>query len=235
MRQLFTRGRLACLLVFAIILIDQIIKIEVKTNMHLHESIHITDWFQLVFIENNGMAYGMSFIYKPLLTILRVVASGFIGYYIWQQVKAKARWGYIVCLSMLLAGAMGNVFDCMFYGLIFHASSPDYVSYFVPFGQGYAPFLQGKVVDMFYFPLVTFTWPEWMPFCGGSEYTFFSPIFNFADSSITVSFFLLLLLYHKELSTISFTKNGMEHSTTGENAKPADTSTNAGTPAETTN
>ena len=130
---------------------------------------------------------------------------------------------------------MGNVFDCMFYGLIFHASSPDYVSYFVPFGQGYAPFLQGKVVDMFYFPLVTFTWPEWMPFCGGSEYTFFSPIFNFADSSITVSFFLLLLLYHKELSTISFTKNGKEHGTTGENAKPADTNTNAGTSAETTN
>ena len=190
-------------MVIAIILIDQIIKIEVKTNMRLHETIYITDWFQLVFIENKGMAYGMSFIYKPLLTIFRVAASVLIGYYIWQQVKAKARWGYIVCLSMLLAGALGNVFDCMFYGLIFHASSPDYVSYFVPFGQGYASFLQGKVVDMFYFPLVTFTWPDWMPFCGGSEYTFFSPIFNFADSSITVSFFLLLLFYHKELSAIS--------------------------------
>lgn len=204
MKHFMTRGRAACLIVAAILIVDQIIKIEVKTSMHLHESIHIADWFQLVFIENNGMAYGLSFIYKPLLTIFRVVASVVIGYYIWMQVKAKARWGYIVCLSMLLAGALGNVFDCMFYGLIFHASSADYVSYFVPFGQGYAPFLQGKVVDMFYFPLVTFTWPQWMPLCGGSEYTFFSPVFNFADASITVSFFLLLLGYHKELSAISF-------------------------------
>ena len=204
MKHFMTRGRAACLIVAAILIVDQIIKIEAKTSMHLHESIHIADWFQLVFIENNGMAYGLSFIYKPLLTIFRVVASVVIGYYIWMQVKAKARWGYIVCLSMLLAGALGNVFDCMFYGLIFHASSADYVSYFVPFGQGYAPFLQGKVVDMFYFPLVTFTWPQWMPLCGGSEYTFFSPVFNFADASITVSFFLLLLGYHKELSAISF-------------------------------
>ncbi len=204
MKHFMTRGRAACLIVAAILIVDQIIKIVVKTSMHLHESIHIADWFQLVFIENNGMAYGLSFIYKPLLTIFRVVASVVIGYYIWMQVKAKARWGYIVCLSMLLAGALGNVFDCMFYGLIFHASSADYVSYFVPFGQGYAPFLQGKVVDMFYFPLVTFTWPQWMPLCGGSEYTFFSPVFNFADASITVSFFLLLLGYHKELSAISF-------------------------------
>ena len=210
MKHFMTRGRAACLIVAAILIVDQIIKIEVKTSMHLHESIHIADWFQLVFIENNGMAYGLSFIYKPLLTIFRVVASVVIGYYIWMQVNAKARWGYIVCLSMLLAGALGNVFDCMFYGLIFHASSADYVSYFVPFGQGYAPFLQGKVVDMFYFPLVTFTWPQWMPLCGGSEYTFFSPVFNFADASITVSFFLLLLGYHKELSAISFGRKEKE-------------------------
>ena len=223
MKKVFTRGRLACLLIVGILLIDQILKIEVKTNMHLHESIHITDWFQLVFIENNGMAYGMSFIYKPLLTIFRVVASVLIGYYIWQQVGKKARWGYIVCLSMLLAGAMGNVFDCMFYGLIFHESTPDLISNFVPFGQGYAPFLQGKVVDMFYFPLVTFTWPEWIPFCGGTEYTFFSPVFNFADSSITVSFVLLLLFYHKELATITFSPK---------ESKPAPEETNDGSPDE---
>lgn len=108
---------------------------------------------------------------------------------------------WLLCLR-----AVGNLVDCMFYGLIFNASSPYYVSYFVPFGQGYAPFLMGKVVDMFYFPLIVTTWPEWMPLVGGDEFIFFSPVFNFADSCISVGVVLLLLFCRKELSQISFSR-----------------------------
>ena len=104
---------------------------------------------------------------------------------------------------MIMAGAAGNIFDSMFYGLIFNASSEFYTSYFVPFGTGYAPFLMGKVVDMFYFPLIVTTWPDWVPFVGGNPYVFFSPIFNFADSSISVGVVLLLLFYRKEIGEIT--------------------------------
>ena len=107
---------------------------------------------------------------------------------------------------MIFAGAVGNLLDCMFNGLIFNASSEFYTSYFVPFGNGYAPFLMGKVVDMFYFPLIVTTWPEWVPVVGGSPFVFFSPVFNFADSSISVGVVLLLLFYRKEISEISFKK-----------------------------
>lgn len=205
-RGILTNGRMAILLVIAILLIDQIIKIWVKTNMTLHESIIITDWFRICFIENNGMAYGMEIGSKLLLSIFRVVLIGLICYYLYLQVRKKARTGYIVCLSMIIAGAIGNIVDSMFYGLIFNASSDFYTSYFVPFGTGYAPFLMGKVVDMFYFPLIVTTWPQWIPFVGGDDFIFFSPVFNFADASISVGFVLLLLLYRKELSTISLGK-----------------------------
>lgn len=198
-----TNGRMAILLVIAILLIDQVIKIWVKTNMTLHESIQIADWFKICFIENNGMAYGMEIGSKLLLSIFRIIMIGVLGYYLYLQVKKKARTGYIVCLSMVVAGAVGNMIDCMFYGLIFNASSDFYTSYFVPFGSGYAPFLMGKVVDMFYFPLIVTTWPQWMPFVGGEDFIFFSPIFNFADASISVGFVLLLLFFREELSTIS--------------------------------
>ena len=104
---------------------------------------------------------------------------------------------------MVLAGAIGNLVDCMFYGLVFNASSEAYTSYFVPFGTGYAPFLMGKVVDMFYFPLIVTTWPEWVPFWGGDEFIFFSPVFNYADANISVGVVLLLLFYRKEISQIS--------------------------------
>lgn len=202
-RNVLTNGRMAILLVIAILLIDQVIKIWVKTNMTLHESIQITDWFKICFIENNGMAYGMEIGSKLLLSIFRIIMIGVLGYYLYLQVKNKARTGYIVCLSMVVAGAVGNMIDCMFYGLIFNASSDFYTSYFVPFGSGYAPFLMGKVVDMFYFPLIVTTWPQWIPFVGGEDFIFFSPIFNFADASISVGFVLLLLFFREELSTIS--------------------------------
>ncbi|MBR1402167.1 MAG: lipoprotein signal peptidase [Prevotella sp.] len=199
-------GHIAIIIIICILVIDQVIKIMVKTNMCLHESIQVTNWFYINFIENNGMAYGMTFVNKFVLSLFRIVAVCVLGYYIWIEVRKKARTGYIVCVSMVLAGAAGNIFDSMFYGLIFSASSPFYVSYFVPFGEGYAPFLMGKVVDMFYFPLIETTLPDWLPIWGGQPYVFFSPVFNFADASITTGVALLLLFYRKELSTISFKK-----------------------------
>ena len=204
---LITKGRLATLIVIAILLIDQAIKIWVKTSMSLHESIHVFDWFYITFIENMGMAFGMQLGSKIVLSLFRVVAIAALSYYIWQQVKRNVRTGYIVCLAMILAGAAGNLIDCLFYGLIFNESSPFYVSYFVPFGSGYAPFLMGKVVDMFYFPLIETEWPTWMPFVGGEHFVFFSPVFNFADASISVSVVVLLLFYREEISKISLSQS----------------------------
>jgi signal peptidase II len=200
------RGWLAALIVVAILVIDQVIKIWVKTHMTLHEQIEIFSWFKIVFIENNGMAYGMEIGSKLVLSLFRVVAVSVLGYYIAQQVRKQARYGYLICLSMVMAGAAGNIFDSMFYGLIFNASSEFYTSYFVPFGTGYASFLMGKVVDMFYFPLIVTTWPDWVPMFGGQPYVFFSPVFNFADASISVSVVLVLLFYRKEISEITLKK-----------------------------
>lgn len=191
---------MAVAIVVAILLIDQIIKIEVKTNMTLGEAKRVTDWFYIEFIENNGMAYGMKFINKLVLSLFRLFAIGFIGYYLAKIIKKDvAPLGYIVLIAMVLAGAAGNLIDCLFYGLIFDASTPFTVSQFVPFGEGYSTFLHGKVVDMFYFPIIQTTWPEWVPYFGGSEYVFFSPVFNFADACISVGVVALLLFYRKQL------------------------------------
>lgn len=194
---------MAVAIVVAILLIDQIIKIEVKTNMTLGEAKRVTDWFYIEFIENNGMAYGMKFINKLVLSLFRLFAIGFIGYYLAKIIKKNvAALGYIVLIAMVLAGAAGNLIDCLFYGLIFDASTPFTVSQFVPFGEGYSTILHGKVVDMFYFPIIQTTWPEWVPYFGGSEYVFFSPVFNFADACISVGVVALLLFYRKQLEVL---------------------------------
>lgn len=194
---------MAVAIVVAILLIDQIIKIEVKTNMTLGEAKRVTDWFYIEFIENNGMAYGMKFINKLVLSLFRLFAIGFIGYYLAKIIKKDvAPLGYIVLIAMVLAGAAGNLIDCLFYGLIFDASTPFTVSQFVPFGEGYSTFLHGKVVDMFYFPIIQTTWPEWVPYFGGSEHVFFSPVFNFADACISVGVVALLLFYRKQLEVL---------------------------------
>ena len=200
------RGLAVILLVVILLAIDQVIKISVKTGMCLHESIRVTDWFYISFIENNGMAYGMTIVNKLVLSLFRIVAISVLGWYLYRQLKRNVRPLYVICLAVVFAGAVGNLVDCMFYGLIFNASSPYYVSYFVPFGHGYAPFLMGKVVDMFYFPLNVTTWPDWMPLVGGDEFIFFSPVFNFADSCITVGVILLFIFCRKELSQISFSR-----------------------------
>ena len=191
-QQTARRGMLVALIVLGVLVVDQLIKIWVKTNMTLHEQIEILSWFKIVFIENNGMAYGMEIGSKLVLSLFRVVAISILGYYMVGLVKRQSRWGYLVCLSMILAGAVGNMLDSMFYGLIFNASSEFYTSYFVPFGTGYAPFMMGKVVDMFYFPLID---------------VFFSPVSNFADASISVGVVILLLFYRKEISELTIKKN----------------------------
>ena len=197
-------GWIAVIIIAAILIVDQIIKIEVKTNMSLGEALRITDWFYIEFIENNGMAYGMTFINKLVLSLFRMFAICGIGWYIWRVVKSGLfSKGYIVCLSMVLAGAAGNLIDCLFYGLIFNASTPFNVAHFVPFGEGYSTFLHGRVVDMFYFPIIHTQWPDWVPVWGGDDFVFFSPVFNFADSCISVGVVLLLLIFRKDLERMS--------------------------------
>lgn len=199
------RGLSSILIVLVILIIDQTIKVWVKTHMYLGESIEITSWFYIDFVENIGMAYGMNFLNKLVLSLFRLVAIIAITVYIFKLLHERHRLGYLVCLSMILAGAAGNLFDAMFYGLVFNASTPYNIAEWVTFGDGYAPFLYGKVVDMFYFPLIETTWPAWMPFVGGQHYIFFSPVFNFADASISVSVVLLLLFYRKDFETIGTT------------------------------
>ena len=211
-REYLTDGRMALIFIIAILVIDQIIKIEVKTNMCLGDSVRVTNYFYINFIENKGMAYGMTFMPKLMLSLFRIIAVAIIGWYIYKIVHQKHRVGYVMCLAMILAGAAGNIFDSMFYGLIFNESTPFDPSTFVPFGTGYASFLEGKVVDMFYFPLIVTTWPDWVPFYGGEEFVFFSPVFNFADACISIGVVLLIIFYHKDFENVSKTfsrnKNG---------------------------
>lgn len=207
MKKFFTKGRIAVLIVLSVLIIDQVIKILVKTNMYWHESIHITDWFYIFFTENNGMAFGMELIGKLFLSTFRIVAVGIIIWYLNKFIKKNYNTGFIVCISLILAGAMGNIFDSAFYGLIFNESTNTSVATFVPLGQGYESFLHGRVVDMFYFPIIDTNWPEWLPFIGGEHFIFFSPIFNFADASISCGIIALLLFYSKTLNVGSHPKD----------------------------
>ena len=196
------KGWLALFLIIVALVIDQAIKVLVKSNMYLGESIQITNWFFIDFIENKGMAFGMTFINKLFLSMMRVLVSCWIGWYIWRLIRSEARTCYIAFLSLIFAGAVGNILDSMFYGLIFSESTPYTIATLVPFGTGYAEFLTGRVVDMFYFPLITTTRPTWMPFVGGENFIFFSPVFNFADACVSVGVFSLLLFCRKDLEEL---------------------------------
>lgn len=196
-------GWLVTAMVVTLLVIDQIIKLYVKTHFCLGESVRVTDWFFIDFVENNGMAWGMSFINKLTLSLLRTAAIIVLLWYLQRIIKAgKHRLLYVYMVALVTTGAIGNMIDSMFYGLIFTSSEPFYISHFVPFGTGYSGFMMGKVVDMFRFPFFTITWPSWMPFFGGSDFTFFDPVFNFADSCVTVGIITLLLFCRKELEAL---------------------------------
>jgi len=157
------------------------------------------NWFIIHFVENNGMAFGFEFgnnIGKYFLSIFRLVAIGAIGWYITKLWKKEVPFGLIACFSLIMAGAIGNILDSAFYGLIFNESYAHVASIF-PAGGGYSSFLQGRVVDMFYFPLISGHYPHWLPFVGGDDFIFFRPVFNLADSSITVGITLILIFYRK--------------------------------------
>ncbi|MCI7081738.1 MAG: lipoprotein signal peptidase [Bacteroidaceae bacterium] len=191
----------ASMLFLLIILADQIIKVAVKTHMYLHQSIHITDWFQILFTENNGMAFGAEFLNKYFLTSFRIVAVSVLIYIIIRNIRRGVSWGLLLCLVLITAGAAGNIIDCLFYGLIFNNPPAPIVAEFVPWGTGYESLMMGRVVDMFYFPLVEFDWPSWIPMIGDKHFIFFSPIFNLADACISCGIIALLLFYRKVLQS----------------------------------
>lgn len=195
-----SKGWWAIIIAFAVIIIDQALKIYIKTSFYWGEDMEILPWFHLKFIQNNGMAFGMEFGPKIFLTLFRIIVVGFL---IWYLVKLSKKrhtpLGYIATIALITAGAAGNIIDCVFYGEIFTNPMPDAVATFVPWGDGYAGVFQGLVVDMFYFPLFSFVWPDWMPLLGGETFSFFDPVFNFADAAITVGIIILLLKYYRYL------------------------------------
>ena len=188
------------MIVMSVLFMDQWIKWMVKTHMYMHERIHVFDWFYLFFTENKGFAFGLSVSDTHFLALFRIVAVAVLGYYLYIVVKRRFPLGYVACISFVLAGALGNVIDNALYGMIYSESTPFSIATVVPWGEGYAGFLQGRVVDMFYFPLIETDWPDWMPFVGGDHFIFFSPIFNFADAAISCGIIALLLFYSKYLN-----------------------------------
>ncbi len=184
------------LIIFLILLIDQVIKIYIKTHFFLGQEIHVSgNWFIIHFTENNGMAYGMEFggkFGKIFLSTFRIVAVAGIGYYLWSLTQKKEDKFFIVCISLIFAGAVGNIIDSAFYGVLFSDSNYD-VARFMPVEGGYSSVLHGKVVDMFYFPIIEGHFPSWFPFWGTEEFQFFRPVFNFADASISVGVALIVI------------------------------------------
>lgn len=194
------------LIIVPIILIDQVLKIWIKMHMQLGEEFHVFgNWFIIHFTENNGMAFGMEFAGetgKVLLTIFRILAIGAIGWYLNRLISQKANFGLILSISLIFTGALGNILDCVFYGILFSESTFYQVAAFMPEGGGYAGLLHGKVVDMFYFPIINSYYPDWFPYLGGKDFIFFRPVFNLADSAITVGVMILIFfqrnLFRKE-------------------------------------
>lgn len=203
------KGTFLVFLGVLLVVIDQVIKVLVKTNMTLGENIPVLgNWFQLVFVENKGMAFGMAFggvIGKYILTIFRIVLFGALCWWISKLLKRtpKVPMGVLVGLTLITAGAFGNIVDCLCYGLIFSESTYTTVATL----GSYAPFMQGKVVDMFYFPLIEWDMPTWMPIYSGQHCVFFSPIFNFADTAISCGIVALLLCYHELISQYQIRKS----------------------------
>ena len=208
------------LIVVLVLLVDQILKIWIKTNMTLGQEFPVIgNWFIIHFVENNGMAFGFEFggnYGKIFLSLFRVIAVFGIGWYILQLIKKGLPMGFIACVSLIFAGAIGNIIDSALYGLIFNDSYGE-VSTLFPAGGGYASFLHGRVVDMFYFPLFSGIFPNWVPFVGGTDFQFFRPVFNVADSAISVGIFSIIIFYRKQFNNLD--KKEKEESTTEQNQK----------------
>lgn len=194
-------GKKSVLFILLILFIDQALKIWVKTHMMIGDEIHLFgERGMLHFIENNGMAFGMEMGGKPgklILSVFRIIAIFGIGWFLNSLVQRKANLGLILAVSAILAGAIGNIIDSAFYGMIF-TESYNSISSLFPAGGGYSSFLHGKVVDMFYFPIINTRWPEWSPFRPGESLIFFRPVFNVADSAITCGV-LSILLFQKKM------------------------------------
>jgi len=182
---------LAVGIILLIVLLDQVVKVYVKLHFCLGEAVEVFPWWQICFVENDGMAFGIEWFDKLFLTLFRVVAVGLLGWYMHSLIRRQARTSYIVMIALVMAGALGNIIDCMCYGQIFSASSIFEPATLVPWGEGYAPLFYGKVVDMLYFPLITNS---------AGEVLFFRPVFNLADSAITVAVILILLFFRNDLN-----------------------------------
>ncbi|MDR2087173.1 MAG: lipoprotein signal peptidase [Dysgonamonadaceae bacterium] len=211
-----SKGIRAIIVILLVLLADQTLKFWVKTHLMLYEDIHITDWFLIRFVENDGIAMGIEVAEKFFVTIFRMAAAVAIIYYLYFLIKKGYKLGYILCVSLIFAGAAGNIIDCIFYGVIFNDSPvynenlPHQAAVLFPAEGGYNSWFHGRVVDMFYFPLFEFNWPSWMPFIGGQEFMFFRYIFNVADAAISVGIIVLLLFYRKTFS-VSLEKKKVEN------------------------
>ncbi|GAB4132982.1 MAG: hypothetical protein Fur0041_04830 [Bacteroidia bacterium] len=193
----------ALAIIFGVLFIDQFVKIWIKTHMYLGESYRVTgEWFYLHFVENPGMAFGLELggnYGKLMLSVFRMIAVAGIGYYLWTLFKKQVRPLLIVCVALIFAGALGNILDSVFYGIMFNGSDPweQNVAQLFPENGGYAGWLHGQVVDMFYFPVLRGTFPENFPIWGGEPYEFFRPVFNIADAAISVGVFLLIVFQRR--------------------------------------
>jgi signal peptidase II len=195
------RSQLIILTIFIVLVLDQILKVWVKTNMTLGEEFSVIgDWFMIHFTENEGMAFGMTLgggYGKLALSIFRIIAVILIGWYLVYLSKTKASRGLIFSVSLVFVGALGNIIDSVFYGMIFNQSTFHSIAEFMPEAGGYGGILRGKVVDMFYFPLLYGSYPDWIPFKGGDTFIFFRPVFNVADTAITTGVSILIVFQRK--------------------------------------
>lgn len=220
------------LVVFTVLFLDQVLKFWIKTHLALGQEIHIAgNWFIIHFTENNGMAFGMQFAGgygKLALSLFRIFAVIFLGWYIAHLAKKNTKFGVIFCFSLILAGALGNIIDSAFYGMIFSDSTYFDLARLMPVEGGYSTFLHGKVVDMLYFPILEGNYPQWIPFLGGENFIFFRPVFNIADSSITIGVIALLIFQrqffssHEEKSTVRAEDIASENQVKKENEYPED-------------